>query len=597
MGADQETSPDRNQASVDDSGEITDTDDSFNEAVGAAPKQFEYPIGSAQDNLNVAFNATMDAAMAVATEAVELSGKLSNGIIYTDESDKEEFTTELKKFSLPAGEKVIQWYSCAIYPKRGMLTHGTMYVTQNYLCFQGWPEVKVVLEIKDIASVTRSNSVIFIANCVVLTTNDGVEYSFGSFTNRDLCYNLILSMVNVKKGVYQALKPPSTMSSSKGIAVAASERDSEVYDAAKAVSSLLDDDDGDEREEKEGHSMIATIEGERENTAQIVTPKQAIQSPNSFLEEQSSAPKTMGTDIELPKLFSKNEIFGLHKQTMPHSVKKVYSEFWEKASGWKNYLLHEGDLDVQCEEWKRRKSEKIPEDSCNLSFQYTRLCTYAHPRTTMLMFGPKNAPATQNQYLHVCSGTSSSPTKFIVVTVTQFVGIPMTDMFKVVQYWCYEKSDDASSNTSTVYIGVKVHFIKQTMFKSQILSGTRDEVGVGAKKWCTYFNNSQDTLAGSSPSSGPYDEAVDTETRSHRSIRAVQEISTFEPATAEVTTTAMEKNSPSLWSQVTVPNIIILALCISILVLLRQHMILTSKFDEIVRALNTIEAKLDQNRR
>ena len=84
---------------------------------------------------------------------------------------------------------------------------------------------------------------------------------------------------------------------------------------------------------------------------------------------------------------------------------------------------------------------------------------------------------------------------------------------------------------------------------------------------------------------------------SHRSIRAVQEISPFEPATAEVTTTAMEKNSPSLWSQVSVPNIIILGLCISILVLLRQHMILTSKFDEIVRALNTIEAKLDQNRR
>lgn len=31
---------------------------------------------------------------------------------------------ELAKFDLPPTEKVLEYFSCALYPKRGLLTHG-----------------------------------------------------------------------------------------------------------------------------------------------------------------------------------------------------------------------------------------------------------------------------------------------------------------------------------------------------------------------------------------------------------------------------------------------------------------------------------------
>jgi hypothetical protein len=36
----------------------------------------------------------------------------------------EEAPAELQKFGIPPGDKLIISYSCALYPKRGMLTHG-----------------------------------------------------------------------------------------------------------------------------------------------------------------------------------------------------------------------------------------------------------------------------------------------------------------------------------------------------------------------------------------------------------------------------------------------------------------------------------------
>lgn len=106
-----------------------------------------------------------------------------------------------------------------------------------------------------------------------------------------------------------------------------------------------------------------------------------------------------------------------------------------------------------------------------------------------LMFGPKNAPATQVQYLYlpckenIVGGAKSfddlkgfKPLRGLVLTITQFDGIPMADVFKVMQYWTFE-SNSSSSQSCMVRVGVAMHYIKSTMFKSQILNGTKEELG------------------------------------------------------------------------------------------------------------------------
>jgi hypothetical protein len=156
-------------------------------------------------------------------------------------------------------------------------------------------------------------------------------------------------------------------------------------------------------------------------------------------------------------------------------------------------------LDIEFTEWKPFDS-KVPEDLSKLTFSYSRDFSYAHPRTTMLMFGPKNAPGKQKQYLYLPHKTNHAssvdgkhakhlsslrPRRAMVLTVTQFDGIPMADVFKVLQYWNFDE-DKAKKTQTIVKVGMGVFFIKASMFKAQINGGIKDELGVQAKKWVDF---------------------------------------------------------------------------------------------------------------
>lgn len=181
---------------------------------------------------------------------------------------------------------------------------------------------------------------------------------------------------------------------------------------------------------------------------------------------------------------------------------------WKDGVGFRDFLHSEGDLDINLGEWKPFTGT-VPEDVSRLKFTYTRSCTYAHPRTTMLMFGPKNAPAKQTQFLYVFGRGSSKnasaegeshksirPRRALVLTMTQFDGIPMADMFKVLQYWAFEDGRPYSkvSEVCSINIGVHVHFIKSTMLRGQVISGVKDELTVLAKKYITWARNRTDDL-------------------------------------------------------------------------------------------------------
>ena len=76
----------------------------------------------------------------------------------------------------------------------------------------------------------------------------------------------------------------------------------------------------------------------------------------------------------------------------------------------------------------------------------------------------------------------------------------MADTFCVLQYWFIDKNDTVSlpttsdhpeinsSTSSSVYIGLYLHFVKSTSFKSQIISGTKTELALTCNKWMEYLN-------------------------------------------------------------------------------------------------------------
>ncbi len=159
----------------------------------------------------------------------------------------------------------------------------------------------------------------------------------------------------------------------------------------------------------------------------------------------------------------------------------------------RTYLTNSGDFDVRKEEWKSLTSPVV-EDVCKLGYSFCRELNYQHPRTTMLMFGPKNAPTKQTHYLYVPFENTnngdftieniakSKITKFAILFITQFDGVPMADVFKVLQYQFYENVD----NKCTVRIGLQMYYIKSSMFKSQIMSGTKEELGSQIAGWLEY---------------------------------------------------------------------------------------------------------------
>ena len=77
-----------------------------------------------------------------------------------------------------------------------------MFLTQQYLAFSGWPEGRVLLSLQQIAGVERT-TVFFVPNALLVTTTVGEEYFFGSFLDRDQCYNLLTVMVKIAKGLVE----------------------------------------------------------------------------------------------------------------------------------------------------------------------------------------------------------------------------------------------------------------------------------------------------------------------------------------------------------------------------------------------------------
>lgn len=229
----------------------------------------------------------------------------------------------------------------------------------------------------------------------------------------------------------------------------------------------------------------------------------------------------------------------------------------------RSFLESQGDHDIKVGDWRPMGSGAGTEgvrgsgsgagpvegDLARECFDASRDVEYAHPRTTMLMFGPKSAKAFQSQHMRLVPTPPSAPpscpasvipvegrlsvplpgppapdsdssarlSQALVLTVTKFQGIPMADCFQVLQYWSFEvieegqegQGEEGQANTSLggdgdgeggadaraaivggvrVRVGVYVHFMKGCMFKGRIVSGVQEEVAASAKLWIPFFH-------------------------------------------------------------------------------------------------------------
>lgn len=189
-------------------------------------------------------------------------------------------------------------------------------------------------------------------------------------------------------------------------------------------------------------------------------------------------------------------------------------------------MQSEGDFDIVATDWSAFTDSPLTkaQNPGEFPFQFVRTIDYLHPRTSMLMFGPKNATAKQKQYLYLPKSSDSSTdainrvTSGVVLTATQFEGIPMCDVFEVLMYWSFRTvSGDGSGHIgrkTCVVVGCGVNYLKSTLLKGQIFAGVKEELELLSKNWVSHVLRYQPASAALSPLSD------DTDTRARASSGA-----------------------------------------------------------------------------
>ena len=370
--------------------------------------------------------------------------------------------------------------------------------------------------------IEKENTAVVIPNAIRVYMINGEEILFGSYIDRDPCYDLLSASIEAEKH-YSLIKAEgqSHATNMEGVTAELSILRSSAavaspsLSASDSTSDEADDDDGGD-DEGIGHRTVSADggPGAMESHLRDVASAEDLTSLADTQRDSAESRESSIPQIPLSPVFMRNrEVTLLQDEAIRVPVASVWDTCWRDGDGYASFLCGMGDFDVQVGEWEDPTSDgggiPCPEDTSELTFVAKRDCEYMHPRTSMLMFGPRNAPAKQIQYLFLqgkgvskytrslrSKGKSrdkgGAPVKLtsrvsgLVLTVAQFDSIPMADDFKVLQYWSFEPAPDAPISHTAVKVGFAVFYTKSSLFRSQIWSGIKEELLEQSSKWLTF---------------------------------------------------------------------------------------------------------------
>eukprot|EP01039_Chlorochromonas_danica_P007267 gene7267-8037_t len=529
-------------------------------------------------------DATVPATVVTASGAKQspLPGSAASGQFPSPAPKVSNFEAELRRFGLSSHDKVLEYFSCALYPKGGLLSQGRMFITQHYVAFAGWKDVRVLLPMRAIAKIEKSTTLGYIPNALRISMEDRSEYFFGSFIDRDACALMLTNLAEIERRIieihgvdsstegrglefgYQTARPGTASVASRFAATTLSmllgsssvQSDvtanlpvsttapvtATVADTGSSsftnVSINNDNETEMERSRLEATKSNSTPQVSAEPCETVAIPLTAGQSDQSDAlvnhirdDSMEKSPQVnisaaLSKDVPLPSsspsravdsssssvypskridlsaLTSQSAVQWLWNQDMQCPSEHLWKPCWLYSSGYGDYLNDEGALDLKFTEWSPFQGVVEEDIFSKLKFNFSREFTYAFPRTSMLMFGPKFAPIKQTHYLFIpdCEGVNTlealeqvQPQQVVILFVTKFEGIPMADVFKVLQFWVLDVVPANShighvTATQTIHlnVGIAIHYIKSTMFRSQIFSGTKEEVIALIKKYVLY---------------------------------------------------------------------------------------------------------------
>lgn len=83
------------------------------------------------------------------------------------------------------------------------LSPNRMFITQHYVAFAGWKDVRVLLPMRAIAKIEKSTTLGYIPNALRISMEDRSEYFFGSFIDRDACALMLTNLAEIERRIIE----------------------------------------------------------------------------------------------------------------------------------------------------------------------------------------------------------------------------------------------------------------------------------------------------------------------------------------------------------------------------------------------------------
>jgi len=454
----------------------------------------------------------------------------------------------MKELKLPDSERIIDWFNCCIFPQPWILVQGTCYITQKYLAFRGWPETtcKRLLPLKDISHILKANTAVIIPNALRVVMLSGVEHFFASFIDRDPCFKLLTTFIEAEKQ-FEALRVADSLRKA-GDGLESLEK----AKRARAEAAKLLDEEEKKKEREAQVQREAELLAEREKKmmeeaeqkAELLATAEKSAGAAGGGDEASGAAAALtaipvpyiapaDTGVSFENLLQRAVATTLVDEVIAVTPRNLWERYWKDQTGHTSFLRAEGDVDISGGNWTTLgiAGQTFPQDAASVPFQATRNLKYKHPREGLFVIGPKSALADLQQYAYL-SGEGSQPFldalhknqdtnapttaaantehpavhkpfRGLVMCVLSFEGIPMSQSFKVVQYWLFEPSVEHPASHCRVRIGYCIFYVKSCMFASSIDKGTKGELEPLSRRWCSWVEQYvQENLVKNNPAAG-----------------------------------------------------------------------------------------------
>lgn len=294
-------------------------------------------------------------------------------------------------------------YSCAYH--KDILHQGRMYVTTNSCCFYsyifGW-ENKVVVEWKDVTSITKEKTAIFIPNAVQITTKEN-KYFYASFVERDSSHMMLFRL-------WQATLADQLLSD-------------------EDIDQIIACEYGEGEEDEDADSDECPETGDDVDGA--IAPPPPV-SPSTIIPTVEPVLSNWLTTIEGTTVCDK---------TFNRPLDQLFRLLYSNDNFYFNFQKERGTTELDIGDWEVEDSgTKVREVSYNMALN--------NP------VGPKKCQVKESQ---IQSKESIENKIYCIETTADNSGVPYADSFSVVTHSCIV---DNGNNTSRLVARAEIRFKK-----------------------------------------------------------------------------------------------------------------------------------------